>query len=678
LPTPNQGESEQAFVSRCIPIVLRDGTAKDQKQAAAVCYSMFRHENIHSDFERIIGLFFTRYKASEAIQKFSSFIFKNGLNLAKAYNPKVQFQESFEWIEPLIRPYKEDTEAKYYLVTALTADISMNNVDYGPEDRLAREDSSMNWRPVNINHDHSKWLPYPRTRVDFSAANEFSLEATLRVDNQDAWLQKMLDNGEIVHPSIEGRPHPISGRYHFTGLALLEKGVELPGSPLSEIVPLVFNESVGKSICEFKGGKMVCECSLQEAVKVGGYEPPEGGDLPQGGKDILARAYASCRSNHPDYPQEQCSKIAWGAVHNAGYTKDANGTWRKENISEVKNSLKETVKEAFGDASFPDSCFAYVPASAKGENGNKSDRKLPYKNADGSISMDHVRNALARLDQTDGIPAGEKDRIRNMLQNILKRENPDYQPEKLKEQEVPPATNEPNTTPKGDTAECPPNYHMDNGKCVPDVQEQCEAGWHFDAALEKCIPDNPQVNESKLRLKTADLELENIRITEENTELKEENQNLKTQMKRKEADHTQRIEKLTQQNYTKDGVISEANKRIDSLEAKDKRNVEQLQDLSKREQNALQRLEETIKSRDSYKEMHASERKSREETFAENERLSKENLNLTNQLTEAKAREIQWTKEKQNLQEGLAKALKHQKYVYEFLKSKGFELVTTT
>jgi hypothetical protein len=619
LPTPNKGESEQQFVSRCIPIVLRDGTAKDQKQAAAVCYSMYRGEALHPTFERIISLFFKRYKIEEAIRKFSEFITKNGLNPTKAYNQKTQFQESFEWIEPLIRPYKEDKEAKYYLVTALTADISMNNVDYGPENRLAREDSSMNWRPVNLNHDHSKWLPYPRTRVDFSAANDFSLEATLRVDNQDAWLQRMLDNGEILHPSIEGRPHPISGRYHFTGMALLEKGVELPGSPLSEIVPLVFNESIGESLCEFRDGKMVCECDIK--------------------------------------------------------TSEVKNNLKE---SEIKEAVKQVFEETFGDASFPDSCFAYVPASAKGENGNKSDRKLPYKNADGSISIDHVRNALARLDQTEGIPNEEKAKIRTMLQNILKRGNSDYEPEEMVEQEVPDATNAPNTTPKQDTSECPPNYHMDNGKCVPDVQQECEEGWHFDPALQKCIPDNPQANESKLRLKVADLELVNIRLTEENTELKEENQNLKTQMKRKEADTTKHLEKLTQQNYTKDGVISEANRRIDSLEAKDKRNVEQLQDLTKREQNALQRLEETIKSRDSYKEMHSNERKSRETTFAENERLSKENLDLTNQLTEAKAREVQWNKDKKTYEESLAKIMKHQKYMYEEMKKAGYVFVDTS
>ena len=41
MPTPNKNESEKDFVSRCIPIVLGEGTAKDAKQAAAVCYSMF-------------------------------------------------------------------------------------------------------------------------------------------------------------------------------------------------------------------------------------------------------------------------------------------------------------------------------------------------------------------------------------------------------------------------------------------------------------------------------------------------------------------------------------------------------------------------------------------------------------------------------------------------------------
>jgi hypothetical protein len=44
MPVPKQNETQDDFVSRCIPIVLEDGTAEDQKQAAAVCFSMWREE----------------------------------------------------------------------------------------------------------------------------------------------------------------------------------------------------------------------------------------------------------------------------------------------------------------------------------------------------------------------------------------------------------------------------------------------------------------------------------------------------------------------------------------------------------------------------------------------------------------------------------------------------------
>lgn len=42
MPTPRKNETRSDFVSRCIPIVLEDGTAEDNKQAAAVCYSIYK------------------------------------------------------------------------------------------------------------------------------------------------------------------------------------------------------------------------------------------------------------------------------------------------------------------------------------------------------------------------------------------------------------------------------------------------------------------------------------------------------------------------------------------------------------------------------------------------------------------------------------------------------------
>lgn len=42
MPTPRKGESQKEFVSRCIPIVTKEGTAESQDQAIAICYSMYR------------------------------------------------------------------------------------------------------------------------------------------------------------------------------------------------------------------------------------------------------------------------------------------------------------------------------------------------------------------------------------------------------------------------------------------------------------------------------------------------------------------------------------------------------------------------------------------------------------------------------------------------------------
>jgi len=42
MPKPTEGESQKDFVSRCIPIVMDEGTAGDNKQAAAICYSIWK------------------------------------------------------------------------------------------------------------------------------------------------------------------------------------------------------------------------------------------------------------------------------------------------------------------------------------------------------------------------------------------------------------------------------------------------------------------------------------------------------------------------------------------------------------------------------------------------------------------------------------------------------------
>jgi len=41
MPNPQKNEKRDDFIQRCIPIVIEEGTAKDGKQAAAICNSMW-------------------------------------------------------------------------------------------------------------------------------------------------------------------------------------------------------------------------------------------------------------------------------------------------------------------------------------------------------------------------------------------------------------------------------------------------------------------------------------------------------------------------------------------------------------------------------------------------------------------------------------------------------------
>ncbi len=44
MPVPSKNEKEKDFIDRCIPIVMKDGTAKDNKQAYAICLSIWEEK----------------------------------------------------------------------------------------------------------------------------------------------------------------------------------------------------------------------------------------------------------------------------------------------------------------------------------------------------------------------------------------------------------------------------------------------------------------------------------------------------------------------------------------------------------------------------------------------------------------------------------------------------------
>ncbi len=90
---------------------------------------------------------------------------------------------------------------------------------------------------------------------------------------------------------------------------------------------------------------------------------------------------------HDDARKIQARTAADKAVRDAGWVR-VEGNW----VNEKTGGVQETQWDSAYVTSLPDSSFAYVD--------DKGNRHLPYKDKSGKVDAAHVRNALARLNQT--------------------------------------------------------------------------------------------------------------------------------------------------------------------------------------------------------------------------------------------------------------------------------------
>jgi len=343
-------------------------------------------EPMHPDFKHILDNFIKQYGKKKGTELFYKWVNKHNLDDTKPYRNADQLQEctgelceSFRWVdEPLIQFYKKDDEATLWKVVALTANLSMNRNDYTDVETFKNTAASLSWRPLDWNHDHSLMLPFPDARTELAVFEDNAVETIIRIPNDLMHYEKpvlvndMIRNGDILHVSIEGTPRggKITSKgvapqhWNFTGLALLEKDVTLPGDPLTYIEPLFLNESMGRSLVE----------SLMEEGR---------------------------NREHMTEDYEEGTEELGEAVWTRAYIND-----------------------------LPDSSFAYIePGGRKDDEGKtvpRSLRHLPYKDAEGNIDKAHVRNALARLPQTD-IPAHAKAAARRKLVAAAKKVGVDVQ-----------------------------------------------------------------------------------------------------------------------------------------------------------------------------------------------------------------------------------------------------------
>lgn len=126
------------------------------------------------------------------------------------------------------------------------------------------------------------------------------------------------------------------------------------------------------------------------------WQPPESGNLPEQGKEILRKVYNKCRDAHPQETDEwktRCAKIAWSAVHKAGYKKEGdNWTKSTEPDEDIKDMTDDEIISFTFAEDFDGAKLSYQERKKLPESTFCGpDRSYPVPD------LAHVRNALARL-----------------------------------------------------------------------------------------------------------------------------------------------------------------------------------------------------------------------------------------------------------------------------------------
>ena len=149
----------------------------------------------------------------------------------------------------------DQPDAKIWKVEAIHVTTTRNKRKFTKAE-LEAAGRSLSFRPLNINHDSNRQLPYPEnsTRAMHFNPTSMAVEGTFRVT--DPAINAMIETGRINSVSIEQIPtlgescNEILCEQHgvaFIGMALLESNV-LPGDPAT--VNKIHKESLDKLLVE--------------------------------------------------------------------------------------------------------------------------------------------------------------------------------------------------------------------------------------------------------------------------------------------------------------------------------------------------------------------------------------------------------------------------------------------
>jgi len=290
---------------------------------------------------------------------------------------KAELEESFSWTSEfdVLRPYRKLIRFKAIHPIKTFHPHEWPHLRVYLEDELKNSAESLVGKPLFLDH----WKPL-RGSILGAHYEDGALEGIADLEDED--VLQMIRDGQIKYGSVQFRwktlenvngvaPRGINYE-HFSLLKDLE-----PGDPEATVE---IWESIIKQLKEAKG-----------------LAPPN----PQ------ASAEGSETEDKMKMDKEEIVKIVVESV--------------KEQLAKYDLKIKEAEWDTEYINNLPDDAFAYIESGGeKDEQGKTTPRNLrhfPYKNAQGNLSPNHVRNGLARLGQElgDWATADAKAQIKKRL-----------------------------------------------------------------------------------------------------------------------------------------------------------------------------------------------------------------------------------------------------------------------
>ncbi len=354
MPTPGRNEKHDDFVRRCIPIVIRDGTAKDGKQARAICESIWEQSKRKGSMNDIFLPITVEFQDEE----------NNGLRLAR-----IQVFKRGKFKHPLFGSFTLGDDEFNSAIKNFNAGIP------------ARE--------IVVNFQHASHHP----DADVSkAAGWFGIgrKGTRMFANKrglfvDALLtkkaQEFIENEEFLFSSAEFHDN-------FEDEKGKEHGFTVTGLALTN-TPFLRNMDKNRLLSDrFEPKRESVYFTSDEDGQIRVHEMEE--DVKQ--------------------LQERFTTRPW------------DGSKSRFTLEQLMRAVPKAVAR-----------HARQVAKSEDRDVRKADLKLPFKEPDGTINVNGLRNALARLPQTQGLPQDVKDSAREEMRGLLDKFNesksqmaPDY------------------------------------------------------------------------------------------------------------------------------------------------------------------------------------------------------------------------------------------------------------